>query len=139
MKITSINSYFYSAALHFPRPIAEDGPRVIMLRLGCFDLHKYTTYEIIKAAVMIAELLLYEDFNVIIAGYVFVMDLANITPFQIFHFDAVLIKKLTIMANKALPSRMKGFHFVNVLPSFEKFFNMVKSVINEKLQNRVCF
>lgn len=108
-----------------------------MLRIGCFDLHKYTTYEIIKNAVMIAEILLYEDYNAIIAGYVFIMDLANVTPFQIFHFDAVFIKKLTIMANKALPSRMKGFHFINVLPSFEKFFNMVKSVINEKLQNRV--
>ncbi|XP_055904366.1 alpha-tocopherol transfer protein-like [Eupeodes corollae] len=125
--------------LHLPQPISEDGPRVIMLRFGNIDFHRFKVVEVFKIGIMMADLCLYDDDNAIVAGYVVVMDLANLTPFHLFNFDPIFAKKITIMTNKALPSRMKGFHFINMQPSIQKCFNMVKGVINEKLKHRFYF
>lgn len=125
--------------LHLPQPIAEDGPRVILIRFGKIDFHRFNLAEIFKIGIMMADLCLYDDDNAIVAGYVVVVDLDNVTPFHLFNFDPIFTKKLTIMANKALPSRMKGFHFIKMTPTSQKCFNMIKGVINEKLRNRFYF
>ncbi|XP_067633176.1 uncharacterized protein [Eurosta solidaginis] len=124
------------AAAILPEPASEGCPLVALLRPSEFNMEQHTITDVLKVGSMMVDILMQENDRVFIAGYTFIIDLGNIPKAVLVNFEPEFIRKLTILINKAAPSRMKGFHFINVLPIFEKLFGMVKSVISAKLKER---
>lgn len=86
---------------------------------------------------MIGEIQMQEDDNCIVSGFVEIIDLSNISSGHFFQFDPVFIKKLAVLGDKALPYRPKGFHFVNCPKGTEKILSISKSLMSDKIKQRV--
>lgn len=88
---------------------------------------------------MLGEIQFREDDNAMVMGFLEVIDLKGVSAGHIFQFDAVLVKKLAVLGDKAWPYRPKGFHFVNAPSGTEKILTLAKSLMSEKIKQRVSF
>ncbi|XP_036333633.1 retinol-binding protein pinta-like [Rhagoletis pomonella] len=122
--------------LPLPKPIAPDGPRIHLARYGVYDSSKYSMSDVIKVRTMLGEIQFREDDNAMIMGFMEVIDFKGIGAAHIFQFNAVLVKKVAVLGDKAWPYRPKGFHFINTPSSCEKVMNIAKSMMSEKIKKR---
>lgn len=86
---------------------------------------------------MLGDIQFREDDNALVMGFLEVIDFKGVGPGHIFHFNAVLVKKIAVLGDKALPYRPKGFHFVNVNSSCEKIMSVAKNMMSDKIKKRV--
>jgi len=119
--------------------LTPDGPRIHISRYGQYDSKKYSIAEVIQVNTMFGEIQIREDDNAMISGFVEIIDMKGVGAGHIFQFDAVLVKKLAVLGDKAYPYRPKGFHFVNAPASAEKLMSIAKSLMSEKIRKRVSF
>lgn len=122
--------------LRLPKPLCEDGPRIHISRYGLYDTDKYGLADVVKIGTMLGEIQFREDDNAMVMGFVEVIDLKGVGAGHIFQFDAVLVKKLAVLGDKAWPYRPKGFHFVNAPTGTEKFLSIAKGLMSEKIKQR---
>lgn len=86
---------------------------------------------------MVAEALLLEDDNYVIAGQVGILDFTGITVSHFVQFSPSFIKKATMYQQDATPVREKGSHFVRMPQIALSVFNLFQSFLNEKNKQRV--
>ncbi|KMY92551.1 alpha-tocopherol transfer protein-like [Drosophila simulans] len=122
--------------LRLPQPLQADGPRIHISRYGQYDSKKYSIAEVVQVNTMLGEIQIREDDNAMISGFVEIIDMKGVGAGHLFQFDAVLVKKLAVLGDKAYPYRPKGFHFVNAHSSAEKFMSIAKSLMSEKIRKR---
>ncbi|KNC21669.1 hypothetical protein FF38_09802 [Lucilia cuprina] len=122
--------------LRLPKPLSEDGPRIHISRYGLYDTDKFSLTEVVKVGTMLGEIQFREDDNAMVMGFLEVIDLKGVAAGHIFQFDAVLVKKLAVLGDKAWPYRPKGFHFVNAPSGTEKLLSIAKSLMSEKIKQR---
>ncbi|XP_037813926.1 alpha-tocopherol transfer protein-like [Lucilia sericata] len=122
--------------LRLPKPLSEDGPRIHISRYGLYDTDKFSLTEVVKVGTMLGEIQFHEDDNAMVMGFLEVIDLKGVAAGHIFQFDAVLVKKLAVLGDKAWPYRPKGFHFVNAPSGTEKLLSIAKSLMSEKIKQR---
>ncbi|XP_034652715.1 alpha-tocopherol transfer protein-like isoform X2 [Drosophila subobscura] len=122
--------------LRLPQPLQPDGPRIHISRYGLYDSKKYSIAEVVQVSTMMGEIQIREDDNAMISGFVEIIDMKGVGAGHIFQFDAVLVKKLAVLGDKALPYRPKGFHFVNAPASAETMMSIAKSLMSEKIRKR---
>ena len=129
----------HSCLLRLPKPLSEDGPRIHISRYGMYDTDKFNLSEVVKVGTMLGEIQFREDDNAMVMGFLEVIDLKGVSAGHIFQFDAALVKKLAVLGDKAWPYRPKGFHFVNAPTGTEKLLSIAKSLMSEKIKQRVSF
>lgn len=117
--------------------MGKAGPRIHISRYGLYDTNKYNIADVVKVGTMLGEIQFREDDNAMVNGFVEVIDLKGVGAGHIFQFDAVLVKKLAVLGDKAWPYRPKGFHFVNAPTGTEKILSIAKSLMSEKIKQRV--
>ncbi|XP_030387013.1 alpha-tocopherol transfer protein-like [Scaptodrosophila lebanonensis] len=122
--------------LRLPKPLKEAGPRIHVSRYGHYDSNKYSIAEVLQVSTMLGEIQIREDDNAMVMGFVEIIDMKGVGAGHLFQFDAVLVKKLAVLGDKAWPYRPKGFHFVNAPTSAEKFMSIAKSLMSEKIRKR---
>lgn len=120
-----------------PKTTAPDAPRIILIRPGAYDAHKFTIQQVMKVSYMIMDILTIEDDNLVIAGQMGVLDLSNVSMTHFLQMTPSFVKKMTMLGQESSPFRQKGFHYVHTPPSFETIFNLFKSFMNEKNKSRV--
>lgn len=122
-----------------PLPLTESpsSPRLMLIRPGAYDAHKFTIQEVMKVSTIVNDILMIEDDNFTIAGQIGVIDLANVTLAHFMQMQPSFVKKMTMFMQDGSPIRQKGIHYINAPKSFEQLFNMFKSFMNEKMQSRV--
>ncbi|XP_053661311.1 retinol-binding protein pinta-like [Anopheles marshallii] len=122
-----------------PLPLTDgpDAPRIMLIRPGVYNPKEYTAEEVIKVSTMINDILMLEDDNMVIAGQVGILDLANVTSAHFLQFTPTFVKKMTMMSQEGSPLRQKGFHYINTPTGFETVFNMFKSFMSEKNRSRL--
>lgn len=123
--------------LRLPKPLSEAGPRIHISRYGLYDTNKFGLADVVKVGTMLGEIQFREDDNAMVMGFVEIIDLKGVGAGHIFQFDAVLIKKLAVLGDKAWPYRPKGFHFVNAPSGTEKLLSIAKGLMSEKIKQRV--
>ncbi|KAH8324726.1 hypothetical protein KR074_010273, partial [Drosophila pseudoananassae] len=122
--------------LRLPKPLKTDGPRIHISRYGQYDSKKYTIAEVVQISTMLGEIQIREDDNAMVSGFVEIIDMKGVGVGHILQFDVVLIKKLAVLGDKALPYRPKGFHFVNAPASAERIMSIAKSLMSDKIKKR---
>lgn len=86
---------------------------------------------------MFGEIMMLEDDNSTVSGYVEIMDMSNVSGNHLLHLPPTLIRKLSMFADEAMPMRQQGTYFINVPSAVEVGFNGLKSLLPEKAFKRV--
>ncbi|KAH8384710.1 hypothetical protein KR093_005745 [Drosophila rubida] len=122
--------------LRLSQPLQADGPRIHISRYGQYDSNKYSIAEVMQVNTMLGEIQIREDDNAMVSGFVEIIDMKGVSAGHIFQFDVVLVKKLAVLGDKALPYRPKGFHFINAPTTTEKAMSIAKSLMSDKIRKR---
>ncbi|KAJ6649743.1 Alpha-tocopherol transfer protein-like [Pseudolycoriella hygida] len=122
-----------------PLPITGGlgSPRVVFFRFAVCDPSKRLVEDAFRHFIMVNDVLLNEDDNSVVSGQLYILDLANITMGHITQLNPVLLKKAFMICQDSSPIRIKGIHYINAPKSFEHLFNIVKSILNEKMKKRL--
>jgi len=123
--------------LPLPNTENSSSARVILIRPRAYNPDLFTIEDVIKVSTMINDVLLREDDNIIVAGQIGILDLANVSVRHFSQFRPAFIKKMTMMSEDGSPIRQIGFHYINTPPGFEQVFNVFKSVMNEESKTRL--
>lgn len=121
-----------------PLPIGSPGsPRVLFIRMSAYDPNRVTIEEIMKVVTMINDVLIMEDDNSVVSGQLWVGDLAGISMGQITQMTPAFLKKALLIWQDGSPLRQKGINYINAPQIFQQLFNLIKSLLNEKMKKRV--
>ncbi|XP_055908952.1 alpha-tocopherol transfer protein-like [Eupeodes corollae] len=123
--------------LRLPRLEGDEGPCINLVRTTIYDTDKYKFADVIRLGVMFGEIVMLEDDNAVINGYVEVMDMQDVGANHLFQLHPSLLRKLSVFADEASPMRQRGTHFINVPPPFEAGFRGIKSFFPEKATKRI--
>lgn len=95
--------------------------------------------EIMRMAVMMAEIMLVEDDNHTVAGLINIVDMigASKSLGYVAQFTPTLIKHMAYVMQEAQPTRLKGMHFLNPPPTFDSVFQFFKTLFNKKNSERL--
>ncbi|XP_030377093.1 retinol-binding protein pinta [Scaptodrosophila lebanonensis] len=123
--------------LRVPLAANDTGPAVTIIRAGSYNTSKYKFQDIIRVGSMFGEIMMFEDDNATVSGYVEIMDMAGVTGTHLFALQPELLRKFSVYADEAMPTRQKGIHFINVPTAFETGFNTLRAFFPEKIKNRI--
>ncbi|XP_017955099.1 retinol-binding protein pinta [Drosophila navojoa] len=123
--------------LRIPLDVGDTGPAVTIIRAGSYDTQKFKFQDIIRVGSMFGEIMMLEDDNANVSGYIEIMDMAGVTAAHLFALQPQLLSKFSAFADEAMPTRQKGIHFINVPASFESGFNSLRAFFPAKIKNRV--
>ncbi|XP_064548893.1 retinol-binding protein pinta [Drosophila montana] len=123
--------------LRIPQDEEDTGPCVSIIRAGSYDTSKYKFQDIIRVGSMFGEIMMFEDENATVSGYVEIMDMKGVTGTHLFALQPELLRKFSAYADEAMPTRQKGIHFINVPPAFETGFNTLRSFFPAKIKSRI--
>ncbi|EDV98913.1 retinol-binding protein pinta [Drosophila grimshawi] len=123
--------------LRLPQDEHDIGPCVTIIRAGSYDTSKYKFQDIIRVGSMFGEIMMFEDENATVSGYVEIMDMKGVTGAHLFALRPDLLRKFSTYADEAMPTRQKGIHFINVPSAFETGFNTLRSFFPAKIKSRI--
>ncbi|XP_017069632.2 retinol-binding protein pinta [Drosophila eugracilis] len=123
--------------LQIPMDVEDSGPCVTIIRAGSYDTSKYKFQDIIRVGSMFGEIMMFEDDNATVSGYVEVMDMTGVTGSHLFSLQPQLLSKFSTYADEAMPTRQKGIHFINVPAAFETGFKSLRSFFPAKIKSRI--
>lgn len=126
-----------SVILRVPLDKDDTGPAVTIIRAGAYDLNKFKFQDIIRVGSMFGEIMMMEDDNATVSGYLEIMDMAGVTGANLFALQPQLLSKFSAYADEAMPTRQKGFHFINVPKAFEVGFKSLMGWFPGKIKERV--
>lgn len=120
-----------------PTPLNETGPRIMLIRNGCYDPNQADFADIMRVAQACNEILMWEDDYAIVNGFIHLMDMKGWTKQHFFQVTPSLMKKMTVYSEEAMPLRPKASHVINAPSIFESVFNMLKPMMSKKQVDRV--
>ncbi|ALC44234.1 CG31636, partial [Drosophila busckii] len=123
--------------LYIPLAEGDSNPAVTIIRVGAYDTSKFKFQDIIRLGSMFGEIMMLEDDNANVSGYVEIMDMTGVSAANLFALQPQLLSKFSLYADEAVPTRQKGIHFINVPTSFESGFNSLRTFFPDKIKQRV--
>lgn len=90
-----------------------------------------------KVATMVNDILMRNDDNIVVAGQIGILDMANVSCRHFMQYNPTFIKKMTMMAEEGSPLRQIQFHYINTPQGFDCVFNVFKSLMKEKNRTSV--
>ncbi|KAH8239427.1 hypothetical protein KR032_004205 [Drosophila birchii] len=120
-------------------PLDEDdtGPAVTIIRACSYDLSKFKFQDIIRVGSMFGEIMMLEDDNASVSGYLEIMDMSGVTGANLFALQPQLLSKFSAYADEAMPTRQRGIHFINAPKAFETGFKSLLGWFPAKIKERV--
>ena len=123
--------------LYLPLPLQEDGPRIMLIRTGHYNVDEYNLYEIMKTSVLGQDLQLLHDDNAVVSGFIQLLDFAEFSPAHFLQLNPTKMKRFSHYAEEALPMRLKASHFFNTGTGFGAAFGTIKPLLPAKVQQKV--
>ncbi|XP_075167485.1 alpha-tocopherol transfer protein-like [Haematobia irritans] len=126
-----------SMGAYLPLPLGEDGPRIVLMRPGNFDPDIISIFDIIKLDVLVHDILMLEDDNCVVSGFIHMVDMAGFTTKQMMQLQPTRMKRIIYYMEGALPVRTRSSHMFNTGSTFETIFNMMKPMLPDKVKERM--
>ncbi|KAB0800567.1 hypothetical protein PPYR_06307 [Photinus pyralis] len=123
--------------LPLPNTLTESTPRIILLHLTGMNPDKVSFLQFQKLQLMIYEILLQEDDRIVTAGVDIWTELKNTNHGYATQITPTSLKKFNSVLHRGYPIRMKSVYCTNCPPIAESLFNLMKSILNEKIRNRM--
>ncbi|XP_047537939.1 alpha-tocopherol transfer protein-like [Vanessa atalanta] len=116
--------------------VTPNGRRVTICRGLYPSLDSQQITDTLKLALMIGDVRLVEEV-VGVAGDIYVLDGAVLGPSLLARLSPSIIKKFMICVQEAYPVKLKEVHIINTSPTVERFVNLVKPFLKEKIRKRI--
>ncbi|KAH8380349.1 hypothetical protein KR009_010146 [Drosophila setifemur] len=123
--------------LRIPLDKDDTGPAVTIIRATSYDINKFKFQDIIRVGSMFGEIMMLEDDNASVSGYVEIMDMSGVTGANLFALQPQMLSKFSAYADEAMPTRQKGIHFINVPRAFEVGFKSLLGWFPGKVKERI--
>ncbi|XP_037952689.1 alpha-tocopherol transfer protein-like [Teleopsis dalmanni] len=122
--------------LFLPKPIAEDGPMIILLRLSLFSVERNTFSEVMQNLHLMQELVMLEEDNATISGIIYLIDCENITLKNL--YNLLYVDKLINIFTDGLPLPVKSVHFIHEPHLLDVAINIIKFMFKKQIPNLHC-
>ncbi|XP_013105368.2 alpha-tocopherol transfer protein-like [Stomoxys calcitrans] len=132
-----IELFDLGVGVNLPTPLNETGPRLMYIRTGSYSTDKFTFADVMCLANGTQEITIINDDYSVVNGYVQILDMANYTTAHMMQITPTVIKKMSAYAEDATPTRLKAVHFINAPAALDKLFNISKSLMPPKQQQRL--
>lgn len=133
--LQSIVNFFYRNVIPLPN-LTKDGFRITVNKLMNNDAGLFDVEAVVKYFIMMGDLRLYTETP--ISGDIYIMDLGNnLTVSHLVKGANSIIRKAFTIATEVYPQRIKKIHVVNAPNIVDKFLVLMKSLMKEKLRQRV--
>lgn len=109
----------------------------MMNRSGLCSPDEYKIEELFLVASALQEITLLEDDYAMVHGVIGIVDVGQITMGHLTQMTPMLMKRISVFSEDAVPLRMRATHFINATSIFEQFFNLMKPLMSAKQQQRV--
>jgi hypothetical protein len=140
-----------------PRPDEPDAPIVALIRTT-YDPNETSFMDVLEMANLASDYVLFANDNLVVAGQVhlqsvtfykivsfiflfslqiYVYDLQHLTIAHILQCTPLTLKQMLLLFEKSLPVRLKAIHIINAPSAFMSIFNVIKSMLTEKVKERV--
>jgi hypothetical protein len=132
-----VSENIFRIGLPLPQTETPSSPRIILIRHGAYDPNVYSIQDVMKVATMVNDILMRSDDNIVVAGQIGILDMANVTCRHFMQYNPTFIKKMTMMGEEGSPLRQRQFHYINTPQGFDCVFNVFKSLMKEKNRTTV--
>jgi CRAL/TRIO domain len=127
---------FRIVVLPFLRHHLASEPVLVMMRASRFFPDRYTENDLFDHGLKILEVLLQDD-KFTVCGVNVTVDFKGLTGVHLIHLSPSFLKRMITFFTRSAPIRIKGIHVVNVAPGYVFICNIIKSLLSDKLKNRV--
>jgi len=122
-------------AFALPKP-DKHGRRVLFTIGGNIDPSIHTAEDVMKAILVSFESFLeYEDCQ--IRGFAYILDEGSVTFSHLVLWNPAEVARIFGICEKSLPMRHKKLDFISLPPMLNYLFEFTKSVMSQKLRNRI--
>ncbi|GLV38428.1 uncharacterized protein CBL_13021 [Carabus blaptoides fortunei] len=111
----------------------SDGHRVIYCRLVDIDPTKYVFSEQLKLFTMIVDTWLLQEGTM--PGHIIVFDMEGVSFGHLTKLGLMTMKKYMYYLQEAMPVRLKGLHFIHVVPFMDKILAIMKPFMKKELMD----
>lgn len=116
----------------------NQGRRIILQCASRFDTNNFSSADAIRLNSLIFGYLMDEEESQI-CGFVYIIDASKVSLKHVSMFSFVDIKNWLNCLQKAIPTRMKEYHFINLPGYANTLVDFGISVMSEKLKKRVIY
>ncbi|GLG95800.1 Uncharacterized protein GBIM_02694 [Gryllus bimaculatus] len=110
-----------------------EGYTVIFCRMVDQDPSHFVHHDVVKVFFMLMDLLLLEEGTA--PGHIIIMDMDGINLGHVARLSIITYKKFFYFLQEGLPFRLKGLHFMNVVPFMDKIMAMMRPFMNKEIQD----
>ncbi|KAK5638703.1 hypothetical protein RI129_012998 [Pyrocoelia pectoralis] len=111
--------------------LTPEGSQILYWKLNNTDPSKYVFVDVLKCAEMILKMKLLETGTV--DGLIFILDLDGFSLSHIAQIPVMMMKKLIIFLQEALPLKLKNFHLINIGTRLDKLMAIMKPFMKKDL------
>ncbi|KAL4712986.1 hypothetical protein ACJJTC_012056 [Scirpophaga incertulas] len=116
----------------------QDGRRLILFRIGCWDPKAISVEDLFKATLLALELGLMEQRTQILGG-IALFDLEDIGTQHAWQITPSVAARIVKLLVSSFPANTHAIHVINHSWIFDKMFNMFKPLLNAEMRSRVHF
>lgn len=109
------------------------GQKIIISKLINFEPNEFNFVDAIKLYFMCVDLWLMEQG--IADGHILIIDMDGCALGHVLRLGPFVMKKFLYFLQEALPVRLKGFHFVNVVPFMDKILAIMRPFMKKELMD----
>ncbi|KAI9559302.1 hypothetical protein GHT06_016091 [Daphnia sinensis] len=114
----------------------QHGRKVIIIRPGCYDPYRFKPEDIEKANFMISEVMVLDDEQMFVTGMVIIYDCQGYTLNHLTQRPLSLTKKHMYYLQSA-PLSPKTINFIRTNSVFQTAYNVMSTMVNEKMKQRL--
>ncbi|XP_077992090.1 alpha-tocopherol transfer protein-like [Glandiceps talaboti] len=115
----------------------QEGRKIIVIRVGKWNVKQYSLWDSVKAVMMTFDLLV-RDEETQINGTAYIQDMEGFTLRHMAQFGPrVVMKMAPVMNQDTIALRMKSMNVVNESGFFDAMFAIMKPFLKEKIKKRI--
>lgn len=118
-------------------PVVQNGPTVILFRLGICDPDTMPLVNLLKIYFMTIEILMCEDDNFTVSGMIGITDYKDVSLKCILQCTPGIAQKTALCFQNKYPVRLKGIRFINTSSALERLYQSAKTFMTAKIKRRV--
>ncbi|XP_013133983.1 PREDICTED: alpha-tocopherol transfer protein-like [Papilio polytes] len=116
----------------------QNGRRLLIYRIGCWDPKAVPIDDLFKATILAMELGMLEQRNQILGGLA-IFDLADIGTQQAWQITPSIANKIVKLLVSCFPATTHAIHIINHSWLFDKMYNMFKPLLNSTMRSKIFF
>ncbi|KAJ0182045.1 hypothetical protein K1T71_002767 [Dendrolimus kikuchii] len=116
----------------------QDGRRLLLWRVGCWDPKTISVEELFKATVLSLELGVLEPQNQILGG-VALFDLEDLSTQHAWQVTPSVASKIVKLLVSCFPANTHAIHVINHSWIFDKIYNIFRPFLNSVMRSRIFF